>query len=338
MPSPSDVVNSSSEGVGIPVAFARDPPAPPRSFRAGAEEVAAVIALPMNRTVALAAFVLAIGLETNAANAVSYAYDRTAPLELTTEDTASVDGGVRVDTIAFRSGDRIVHAVLVRPKDPPDAMPGVLFVHWLGDPATSNRREFLADAEWLARRGVVSLIPDQPWSAPNWFTGIRSTQTDERDSIAEVVTLRRSLDVLLATPGVDRRALAYVGHDFGAMYGALLAGADTRPSYYVFMTPTLTLAEWFLLDTSRPPTDSAAYTAAMSAFDLSAALASATMRASLLQFAAHDEYVPKAKAEAFAAAVPSTDRTVRTYDTDHALALDAAIDERREWLAAHFKR
>jgi dienelactone hydrolase len=292
----------------------------------------------MKITVAAAALVIAIGLGTNASDAVSYAYDRTAPLELTTEDTHSVDGGVRIDTIAFRSGDRVVHAALVRPKDAGNAMPGVLFVHWLGDPATTNRTEFIADAEWLARRGVVSLVPDQPWAARDWFTGVRSTLTDERDSVAEVVALRRSLDVLLTTSGIDRRSIAFVGHDFGAMYGALLAGADPRPSYYVFMTPTVTLAEWFLLDTRRPPADPAAYAAAMNAFDLRAALETATVRGSLLQFAAHDEYVPKAKAEAFAAAVPANDRTVRTYDSGHALTLDAATDDRRDWLAAHLNR
>jgi hypothetical protein len=213
-------------------------------------------------------------------------------------------------------------------------MPGVLFVHWLGDPATSNRNEFLPDAEWLARRGVVSLVPDQPWAAPHWFDRTRSTATDERDSIAEVIVLRRSLDALIATPGVDPKAIAYVGHDFGAMYGALLAGVDTRPSYYVFMTPTTSLAEWFLLDTERPPADAAAYTARMNAFDVRTALARATFRGSLLQFAAHDEYVTRSEAEAFATAVPQTNRTVRTYAADHALAVAAAADDRRDWLVA----
>jgi predicted esterase len=266
--------------------------------------------------------------------AVSYDYDRGVPLELTTEDTALVAGGVRVDQITFRSGDRTVHAALVHPAARQNGMAGVLFVHWLGDPPTTNRTEFLADAEWLARRGVVSLLPDQPWSAPQWFEKLRSTQTDERDSIAEVVALRRSLDLLLSTPGVDANRIAYVGHDFGAMYGALLAGADSRPQYFVFMTPTVTFAEWFLLDTARPPADRAGYVAAMNAFDIPAALARASFRASFVQFAAHDRYVPKAKADAFVAAVPATNRTVTTYEAGHDLLVTAATDDRRAWLAA----
>ena len=293
----------------------------------------------MKRTFALVAMLGTMGTSSVAAG-VSFEYDRTVPLELTTEDTHNMPGGVRVDEFAFRAGDGVgvVHAALVLPKDTGDAMPGVLFAHWLGDPATTNRTEFLADAEWLARRGVVSLVPDEPWSAPRWFESVRSTQSDERDSIGEVIALRRSLDALLATPGVDPHAIAYVGHDFGAMYGALLAGADPRPEYYVFMAPTVTLAEWFLLDTKRPPADPAGYAARMRAFDIPAALARSTMHASLLQFADRDEYVPKSKAEAFASAVPANDRTVRHYDTGHALAIDAAADERRDWLLSRLKR
>jgi dienelactone hydrolase len=288
----------------------------------------------MKFVAAFAAVAVTMALVTSGARAVSYAYDRNAPLELTTDDTQE-DAGIRTDEISFRAGDRVVRASLVHPAQPAGKVPGVLFVHWLGDPATTNRTEFLADAKWLARRGVVSLVPDEPWSQAHWFDLVRSTQTDERDSVAEVIALRRSLDVLLATPGVDPDRIAYVGHDFGAMYGALLAGADSRVSYAVFMAPTVTLAEWFLLDTKRPPADPSAYLLQMNAFDIPAALARSTFRASLLQFAAHDEYVPAAKARAFADAVPSVDRTVHTYDTDHALALDAATDDRREWLAAH---
>jgi dienelactone hydrolase len=268
---------------------------------------------------ACAALALAVVLSGASARAVSYAYDRSVPLELVTDDTQE-DGGIRIDHISFRAGDRTVHAALVHPKDPGEKAPGVLFVHGLGDPATMNHTEFLADAMWLARRGVVSLLPDEPWSQADWFSRIRSTKNDERNSVAEVIALRRSLDALVATPGVDPSRLAYVGHDFGAMFGALLAGADARVTYAVFVAPTV---------------DAGAYLGQMSALDISASLARATFRSSLLQFAAHDADVPAAKARAFADAVPSFDRTVHTYDAGHALAIDAATDERRDWLADH---
>lgn len=270
-----------------------------------------------------------------AAATPAFAYDEHAPLDLLTDVSRTADGGVRISEIEYRSGATLVRAALVSPREPQGLMPGVLFVHWLGDPATSNHTEFLGDAEWLARRGFSSLLPDEPWSAADWFEHRRSNDTDPAETVATVVALRRSLDVLARTPGVDGEHLALVGHDFGAMYGALLAGADPRVRKAVFMTPTASLAEWFLLDTARPPADRTGYETRMSAFDLPAALARATFDACLLQFAAHDRYVPVARARAFAAAIVHGEKTVRTYDAGHALDLDAATDDRREWLLAH---
>ena len=47
--------------------------------------------------------------------------------------------------------------------------------------------------------------------------------------------VRRALDVLLAQPGLDKSRVAIVGHDFGAMWGALAAPADPRVTHFVYM-------------------------------------------------------------------------------------------------------
>lgn len=279
---------------------------------------------------ARAAVVVSVWFATLGA-APSFSYDAYAPLEYQV-DSSATDAGVTSAHVSFRSGPALVRALLVSPETPAPSMPGVLFVHWLGDPETTNHREFEADAAWLARRGVVSLLPDEPWSRPSWFESLRSTATDASEAVTTVVALRRCLDVLEKTPGVDSKRLAYVGHDFGAMYGALVAGVDSRPAWFVFMTPTVTFAEWFLLDTARPPADRDAYVARMAAFDIPAALARAQFSGSLAQFAAHDRYVSAAKARAFADALPTADRTVKTYEATHALGIDAATDDRRMWL------
>lgn len=276
-----------------------------------------------------------IGFCSAAAVAVSFDYDASAPLMFSV-DHARTDGAVKVADVSFRSGDALVRADLVVPERPQARMPGVLFVHWLGDPATTNRSEFLADALWLARRGVVSLLPDEPWSQLGWFEKVRAPATDAADSRSEVISLRRSLDALLAVPGVDAARVAYVGHDFGAMYGALLTAVDPRASCRVYMTPTVTFAEWFLLDTTRPPADPAAYSAELGAFDIPASLARAAGGASLLQFASNDRYVPPDKARAFAGAVTGEKLTL-TYDAGHDLAVTAATQDRRAWLASCLK-
>jgi cephalosporin-C deacetylase-like acetyl esterase len=133
--------------------------------------------------------------------------------------------------------------------------------------------------------------------------------------------------------GVDKTRIAYVGHDFGAMDGALLLAVDARPAYAVLMAPTLSYWEWYLL--GKQPADPAAYVAEMSAFDLPGWLAQGKQKATLLQFGQNDEYVSQATGIALRNAVPNRDRTFKAYKLDHALDDVTAHDDRRAWLATH---
>ena len=187
------------------------------------------------------------------ADGPDFGYDRSAPLALL-NGAPAVREGVALRDIRFRSGTWEIAGTVVRPpaEARPAKRPAVLFVHWLGDPKTTNRSEFLPDAVALAKRGAVSLLVDAMWAQDSWFSTVRSTGTDYAQSIAQVVALRRALDVLLAQPDVDPNRIAYVGHDFGAMYGALVAGVDPRARYYVFMTPAIEFWDWYLLGTAPP--------------------------------------------------------------------------------------
>ncbi len=73
----------------------------------------------------------------------------------------------------------------------------------------------------------------------------------------------------------------------------------------------------------------------MANFDILASVGTIS-EPTLVQFATNDAFVSRAKADAFANALAPRVRDVRRYPTDHALALDAATDERRAWLAARF--
>jgi dienelactone hydrolase len=279
----------------------------------------------MRCTAGLVLWVVLLGAA--APSAPDFSYDRSAPLGV---HNAAVVHSDTLETreLSFLSGAGRIGASLVRPLDR-HRHAGILFVHWLGDPKTTNRSEFLADARALAPHGATSLLVDAMWAQPDWFDK-RTTSGDYAASIAQVVALRRALDVLLAQPDVDPARIAYVGHDFGAMYGALVAGVDARPSRYVFMTPTVTFWEWYLL--GMRPADKYAYIEQMRALDPVNYLAHATMRATLLQFATRDDYVPQAAADEFIAAVPNRDKTVKRYATDHALDSDATRNDRRKWL------
>jgi predicted esterase len=238
-----------------------------------------------------------------------------------------------VTLLAGAPGKPPLNSVLVAPAGPLKNAPAVLWVHWLGEVATTNHTEFMGDAQALAKRGVVSMLVDMPWSQAKWFTELRTPDDDYTSTIAQVVSLRRALDCLTGVPGVDKTRIAYVGHDFGAMDGALLLAADDRPAYAVLMTPTLSYWEWYLL--GKQPADPAAYVAQMSAFDLPGWLANGKQKATLLQFGQLDEYVSQATGIALRNAVPNRDRTFKAYKLDHALDDVTAHDDRVTWLAAH---
>ena len=214
--------------------------------------------------------------------------------------------------------------------------PAVLFVHWLGDPKTTNHTEFEADAMFLARRGVTSLLVDTMWADPAWFDKVGvSADADVKQAMAQVADLKAALDLLERQPGVDRARIAYVGHDFGAMFGALLAGQDARPRVFVLMAGVPTMSEWYLLGKKHP--DREAYVAALDKLDITGSLARSKAKAILFQFAAHDHYITADRAAAFAAAAPLP-RGVFTYDADHGLAVPQAAADRRAWLIEQLTR
>ncbi len=263
----------------------------------------------------------------------TFAYTQSRALDLQVASRMPRDASV-VEEVSFTpaGGQGRIHADFVLPGSPNGS--AVLFVHWLGeDPKTTNRTEFMPDALALAAKGTTSLLVDAPWAQPDWFEKARAPASDYADSIAEVKNLRRSLDALLAAPGVDASKLAYVGHDFGAMYGAVLSGVDPRPAYYVLAAGTTTFSEWFLL--GPKPADEAAYVASMQPLDPLLYLRASRARGFLLQFAERDAYISTAKARAFAEAAPEPKRVV-FYDADHALAVPVAREDRIAWLDARF--
>lgn len=266
--------------------------------------------------------------------AAAFAYTP-APLQVRTQ-SASVDGSVRRSLITFRSGDRTLTAEIFAPARAGTAGPGLLFVHWLGDDITTNHKEFEPDARVLAERGATCVLLDAMWSTvgnggKDWFSAVRSTQTDFKNSIDQVVDLRRALDLLIAQPHVDPARIAYVAHDFGSMYGAVLAGVDPRPKYFLLMAGTTSFADWYLL--GKKPADVEGYRAQMAPLDPLPYLARSTARGFMFQFAAHDEYVSAEHAAEFFGAAPLP-RAMFVYDAHHDLKTPLALHDRLDWLQA----
>ena len=101
----------------------------------------------------------------------------------------------------------------------------------------------------LAGSGTVSLLVDTPWATENWFP-TRDAAKDYEFTVQMTRDVRRALDALLAQPGIDTSRVAIVGHDFGAMWGALAAAADPR----VTQSMGLQIAEATLTGESVPVT------------------------------------------------------------------------------------
>jgi predicted esterase len=257
-------------------------------------------------------------------------YDHDAALQLR-QIAAHESEGVASRLLAYRSpfGDRRIAEVI----GPADAIAraAILYVHWY-EPEShdSNRTQFQHEATTMAKRGVVSLLIETMWSDRDWF--LKRTQADDRENtIRQVIELRQALDVLLAQPGATTERLAYVGHDFGAMYGVLIGKTDRRPTCYVLMAGTPRFPDWYLYYPRLEGAERQAYIASMAPFDPIAHVADLSPAPLLFQFGHSDPHVPDERAQEFfqAAAQP---KQIAWYDAGHGLN-EAAMHEREAWLA-----
>ncbi len=257
----------------------------------------------------------------------AFEYNRDLPLDVRVKATVHRNGAeVRDITFANTTGGRTAAYLVVPARG---GGPGILFVHWYEPEAKdSNRRQFLEQAVELAKGGATSLLIETMWSDPAWF-GKRDRAKDYDESIRQVRELRRALDVL-ATQNVDRARIAYVGHDFGAMYGAVLAGVDQRVKAWALQAGTTAFSLWYLLGTKLEGADRQAVVDRLAPLDPVLYIGKAAPAPVLLQFGRKDNYVPEARAKEFFEAAREP-KTILWYDAGHGLS-DEAIRDRQAWL------
>jgi dienelactone hydrolase len=262
-----------------------------------------------------------------AAPATLFDYDRAAPLDVKEIGTELRDDAAIRD-ITFVGVKDPIKAYIVTPAAGGRSVAGILYVHWLGERATTNRTEFLNEAVALANQGIVSLLVDTMWAEPKWYEK-RVPEEDYDHAIRQVIELRRAMDLLLSQQGVDPRRIAYVGHDFGCMYGVVMGAVDRRASTYVLMAGAPHFIDWFLF--SHQPKDLPAYRAQLAPLDpvrFVSQLAPATV---FFQFGSKDEYVNGlASAEFYGAASP--EKHLATYAAGHDLKNAEATSDRVAWL------
>jgi hypothetical protein len=267
--------------------------------------------------------------------AALFDYDRSADLALE-ERAVTTREGVDVRDVSFvaipgHATGRVAGYIVMPGSVVKRPCAAVLWVHWLGEPATTNRTQFLEEAVALARRGVVSVLVDAMWAKPRWYPD-RVLEEDYANSVRQVVALRRALDLLLSLPDVDKSRVAFVAHDYGAMYGTIVVAVHPGVRTCVWIAPTVSLTDWAFF--VRKPASMESYLERNRVLELKDYLRATTGVSTFMQFAGHDEYVPRARGEEYFAAA-NEPKQMRLYEAaGHGMEAPSAIrEDRTAWLA-----
>ena len=254
-----------------------------------------------------------------------FAYDAKLTLDVQ-EVSVKAIGGVKIRDITYASpkGGR-VPAFVVEPagKGP---FAGIVFGNW----GLGTRAEFLPEAIDYANAGAVSVLVAYPWDRPApWRKTVDNMDAPEKDReayIQAVVDLRRAIDLLESNPNVDRSRIAFVGHSYGAQWGAILTAIDRRFRTAVLMGGVGKQKDVF--DSSDPDLKAYAarigqdklkkYLEVVGALDAILFIPHAAPAPLLFQFAHHDKYFDEAYSKRYAEAA-SNPKEVRCYDTAHDL-------------------
>lgn len=263
-------------------------------------------------------------------------YDSSLPLDVNVVGSETRDG-VTVEDITFRGvvGSQPQQAFLVRPigEARPRQFAGVLFVHWFaGSDPTSNRTQFLDEAKALARRGTISLLVSAFWADEARYRA-RRWQDDYQNTINQAKELRRALDVLLAQQGIDSNRIGFVGHDYGAMFGAVIAAADTRPKAYALIAGASRFPDWYLYGTASGVPEGAELGRFHEQFNALDPLSviGVSKAAFLFQYGEDDQHTPRENFVALYLAAPTPKRLL-TYASGHKMEAAEIRRDRTTWL------
>jgi dienelactone hydrolase len=200
-------------------------------------------------------------------------------------------------------------------------MAGVLWLHWLGQ-IHNDRSEFLSEAVDLAGMGVVSILPQGYFP---WVPDPDGTAGDVTLVRNQVASYRAVLGRLAREGSVDPERIAVVGHDYGAMYGALLADRDHRVSVLAMQAPDSLWGNWFatywLGLEGQARADYYALFAGLDPVDHVSRLGSHV----LFQWAGQDVFVPEEVRTAFTAANPQAE-SILYPNADHQLTDRGIVD------------
>lgn len=273
--------------------------------------------------------------ETTAASTWSLKNCPTPKIE--SRKTIAMDKALIEDVTFKGCQGNLINAYLVSPLTPKQKKrPAILYVHWYEPHASnSNRDEFLNEAKSMAQQGVVSLLVSTFWSVPGGNYHERHWQNDYQNTLNQTQDLLQAVNLLRSlTHDVDETRIAYVGHDYGATFGALVAGIDTNIKGFALEAGTPRITSWYMYGSASgvpQGEDATQFLASFKTIEPDVMITKAKSKI-FLQYALHDYFISNESAQAMKNAAPK-DTVFKTYDTTHAMDLPQVETDRREWLA-----
>ncbi len=242
-----------------------------------------------------------------------------------------LNGGKKlVQDVYLRADDGSqTRAFIIKPYKPQPNLAAVMFVHLLGPPPDNDREEFFEDALELADANVMSLLVEAPWADPEWFPS-RKLDADIPNVLKYAALLQGQFRYLVAESKASPQKVAFVAHDFGAMYGTLLLKSEPAIHHAVLMAAVPGFADWFLLGRKLSPADEQAYRKKTVEISASRYLHCSKTTNVLFQFAESDRFVSRKQADEFVASAPAQ-KQVLWYAGGHELQ-GVSRKDRIDWL------
>jgi dipeptidyl aminopeptidase/acylaminoacyl peptidase len=226
-----------------------------------------------------------------------------------------------------------IQAYIVRPLTNSNQA-AVLYVHWLDPHAKDSiRTQFLEEAKIMAAKGVQSLLISTFWSIPGGYYFERRWQDDYQNTLHQLKDLQHAVKILKAIPNVDTNNLHFVGHDYGATFGAMLLGVDQSFNSAVLMAGIADISDWYVYGSgSGVPQANELDDFKQQFHSVNPQLLIQYSNAKILfQYAKNDFFISLKQAEALCS---NADKgaELKFYDADHSLKVEAAKNDRMEWL------
>ena len=188
------------------------------------------------------------------------------------------------------------------------------------------------EAKALAKKGVSSLLISTFWSIPGGYYFERRWQDDYQNTLHQLKDLQHAVEILKAIPQVDTVNLHFVGHDYGATFGAMLLGVDQSFTSAVLMAPIADITDWYVFGSGTGvPKDQDLENFKQQFHSVNPyRLIPFSKTKILFQYAKNDFFISLKQAEDLYGVAKNAE--VKLYDADHSLKVEAAKNDRMEWL------